>query len=94
MAEHEGEMELTAPVIGLFGVEALIAKRASLQQRLGKASLELNEASREYNACITDMIALNAALRAEGVDTNALASELQQDLPNETAVNGYGRYDD
>jgi uncharacterized membrane protein len=90
MSQIEGGQEYTAPVIGLFGAEALMAKRAALQQRLGRASIQLNEASQEYHACISEMIEVNMALREQGVDTNALANELQRDVPAGAAVEGYG----
>lgn len=92
MAHSEAGGEFTAPVIGLFGAEALIAKRASLQQRLGNVSVRLNEASQEYNSCIAEIIEVNTALRQQGVDTDALARDLQHQVPREAAVEGYGQY--
>ena len=92
MSQHEGDGERTAPVIGLFGVEALVAKRTALQQRLGQASLRLNEANTDYNSCIHEIIEVNMALREHGVDTDAIGRELQKPAASSTAVEGYGSY--
>jgi hypothetical protein len=80
----------TGEIIDLFGVEALLLRRKQLQQRLGGASVRLNEANREYHDCIQEIIQVNGRLLAEGVDTNALGRELQQDVPANAAVNDYG----
>lgn len=85
--------EIPGEVIELFGAEALVVRRRQLQQKLGGISVRLNQASQEYNACIHEIIELNGHLAAEGVDTNALASELQRDPPANAAVNDYGAYD-
>lgn len=39
--------------------EYLISRRISLHRQLGKLSIELNETSRAYNACIADIIQCN-----------------------------------
>ena len=92
MSHHEGEWEAPAPVIELFGVEALIARRTALAQRLGRASVQLNKANLEYNSCIREILEVNASLREQGVDTNALGRELQKPAPPSAASEGYGRY--
>lgn len=85
--------EVPGEVIELFGTEALIVRRKQLQQKLGRISVQLNEANREYNACIQEIIELNGRLASEGVDTNALATELQRDVLAHAAINDYGNYD-
>ena len=92
MSHHEGEWEASAPVIELFGVEALVARRIALAQRLGRASVQLNEANLEYNSCIREILEVNASLREQGVDTNTLGRELQQPAPPSAASEGYGHY--
>jgi hypothetical protein len=64
-------------VVALHGPEALVIHRKNLQRRLGEASSRLCDATKEYNDCISEILATNEALMRAGIDTNALGRELQ-----------------
>lgn len=73
--------------------EILIQFRRGLHEELGKLSVLLNDATTRYQACLGAMTQANEALRDRGVDTYALAQELQQETHPDSAIAGYGQYD-
>lgn len=85
--------DMSGEVIDLFGEEALKVRRKVLQQRLGETAANLVKATNDHNECINEIIELDMELRQRGVDTQALALELQQDVAKTSAVNNYGHYE-
>jgi hypothetical protein len=58
-------------------IEALIDYRRELQAKLNILSVNLCNITQKHNECINEIIVTNAWLAARGVDTQALAREIQ-----------------
>lgn len=71
------------PLVEPDSNEILIAKRIDASREIGELSLKLVQANLAYNAKIIEVIQLNQQLSERGVDKNALARQIQMQLPYE-----------
>lgn len=93
MSAEAIEPHTSGELIALYGPEAVKRERIALHRELGEISARLCAANQDYVECIRRMGLNTIRCHEEGVDTVALANQLQSEQNSLAAINGYGRTD-